>query len=54
MAKIRYFRLEDEEALVCWSSAMEAIGKFHLTNARSTQIIVLSICDILRRMGQTW
>jgi hypothetical protein len=53
-AKIRHFRLENEEALECWSSAMKAIGKFHLTNGRSTRIIVLSICDILRRMGQTW
>jgi hypothetical protein len=53
-AKIRHVRLKNEEALVCWSSAMEAIGRFHLSNGRSTRIIVLSICDILGRMGQTW
>lgn len=54
MAKIRHVESDYEGALSCWSGAMKAIGKFHMTNGRSTRIIVLSICDTLRRLGQTW
>ncbi|KAF2787055.1 hypothetical protein K505DRAFT_354071 [Melanomma pulvis-pyrius CBS 109.77] len=54
MAKIRHIKSDNEGVLSCWSAAMQAIGKYHLANGRLTRIIVLSICDTLRRMGQNW
>ena len=33
---------------------MKEIGKFQLTNGRTTRIIVLSICDALSGLGHTW
>lgn len=32
---------------------MKAIGKFRMTNGRTTRIIVTSICDVLRCLGYT-
>jgi hypothetical protein len=54
MAKIRHVESDNEGALSCWSGAMREIGKFHLTNGRTTRIIVISICDTLSGLGQTW
>ena len=41
LAKIRHVKLDNKGALSYWSAAKKAIGKFHLTNGRSTWIIVL-------------
>lgn len=54
MAKTRHIKSDFEGALSHWSAAMKHIGKFQLTNGRATRIIVLSICDTLGGLGQTW
>ena len=54
LAKIRHAESDNEGALSRWSEAMKEIGKFHMTNGRTTRIIVLSICDTLSNLGQTW
>lgn len=54
MAKIRHVQSDNEGALSYWSGAMKEIGKFKLTNGRATRIIVISICDTLSGLGQTW
>lgn len=54
MAKIRHVESDNEGALSCWSGAMKEIAKFHLTNGRTTRTIVISICDTLSGLGQTW
>jgi tetratricopeptide (TPR) repeat protein len=51
LAKIYHVKANNEEALSHWSAAMKEIAKFRLTNGRTTRIIVLSIGDILRRLG---
>jgi tetratricopeptide (TPR) repeat protein len=51
LAKIRHVRSANEEALACWGEAMKAIGKFRLTNGRTTRVIVVSICDTLSVLG---
>ncbi len=51
LAKIRHVRSPNEEALACWGEAMKAIGRFRLTNGRTTRIIVVSICDTLSGLG---
>uniref|UniRef100_A0A8H7TVD7 Uncharacterized protein n=1 Tax=Bionectria ochroleuca TaxID=29856 RepID=A0A8H7TVD7_BIOOC len=48
-----YFEANDLDSLTHWSAALKEAGNFHLTNGRTTRIIVLSICDILRRLGDT-
>jgi tetratricopeptide (TPR) repeat protein len=53
LAKIRHVDSDNEDALSCWGEAMRAIGKFRLTNGRTTRIIVISICDTLRCLGHT-
>lgn len=53
LAKIRHVDSDNEGALSCWSEAMGAIGKFRMTNGRTTRIIVISICDSLSRLGHT-
>jgi hypothetical protein len=53
MAKILHSKSDNEGALSCWSAAMGAIRKFHMTNGRTTRIIVLSICESLSRLGHT-
>ncbi|RSL94493.1 hypothetical protein CEP52_012623 [Fusarium oligoseptatum] len=54
LAKIRHVQSDNEGALSYWSGAMKEIGKFKLTNGRATRIIVISICDTLSGLGQTW
>ncbi|KAH6973893.1 hypothetical protein BKA56DRAFT_108563 [Ilyonectria sp. MPI-CAGE-AT-0026] len=54
MAKLRHVQSDNEGALSYWSGAMKEIRKFQLTNGRTTRIIVLSICDTLSGLGQTW
>ncbi|RDA90092.1 hypothetical protein CP533_2944 [Ophiocordyceps camponoti-saundersi (nom. inval.)] len=54
LAKIRHLNSESQSALVCWSEAMGAIGKFPMTNGRATRIIVMSMCDILGSLGHNW
>ncbi len=54
MAKIRHVESDNEGALSYWSGAMREVGKFKLTNGRTTRIIVISICDALSGLGQTW
>lgn len=54
MAKICHIQSDNEGALSCWSGAMKEIGKFQLTNGRTTRIIVMSICDTLSGLGHTW
>lgn len=54
VAKTRHIKSDFEGALSHWSAAMKHIGKFQLTNGRATRIIVLSICDSLGGLGQTW
>lgn len=51
LAKIYHVQANNEGALFHWSAAMTEIAKFSLTNGRTTRIIVLSISDILRRLG---
>ncbi|CAH0044922.1 unnamed protein product [Clonostachys solani] len=46
-----YFETNDLDSLTHWSAALRETGSFHLTNGRTTRVIVLSICDILRRLG---
>lgn len=53
LAKIRHVQSDKESALSYWQEAMEEIGKFQLTNGRTTRIIVISICDALKDLGQT-
>lgn len=53
LAKIRHVQSDKESALSYWKEAMEEIGKFQLTNGRTTRIIVISICDALKGLGQT-
>ncbi|CAH0034396.1 unnamed protein product [Clonostachys rhizophaga] len=48
-----YFETNDLDSLTHWSAALKEAGNFRLTNGRTTRIIVLSICDILRRLGHT-
>ncbi len=54
LAKIHQTNSDNERALTRWSGAMEAVGKFTMTNGRTTRIIVMSICDTLGCLGQTW
>ncbi|RMZ78661.1 hypothetical protein DV738_g3784, partial [Chaetothyriales sp. CBS 135597] len=55
MAKIRHVLESDlESALSYWNKALAVLGKFNMTNGRTTRILVLSICDILIRQGQDW
>lgn len=51
LAKIYHVKGNNEGALSHWSAAMTEIAKFRLTNGRTTRTIVLSISDILRRLG---
>lgn len=52
MAKIRHIVPDYESAFSSWNEAMKEIAKFQLTNGHTTRIIVLSICDTLRGLGQ--
>ncbi|CAI6085612.1 unnamed protein product, partial [Clonostachys chloroleuca] len=48
-----YFETNDLDSLTHWSAALKEAGNFHLTNGRTTRIIVSSICEILQRLGHT-
>lgn len=52
MAKIRHLESNFDEALTYWGKAMQVIGKFPMTNGRTTRVIILSIADTLRHLGQ--
>ena len=54
LAKIRHICSDNEGASSRWGEALKAIGKFPMTNGRTTRIIVMSICDTLRCLGHTW
>jgi tetratricopeptide (TPR) repeat protein len=51
LAKIYHVKADNEDALSHWSAALKEVAKFRLTNGRTTRTIVLSISDILRRLG---
>ncbi|KAK8076088.1 hypothetical protein PG994_003360 [Apiospora phragmitis] len=51
MAKIYHIRPDHARAITYWSKAMEAVGKFQLTNGRTTRMIIMSICDNMGRLG---
>lgn len=53
LAKISHVNSRHEDALSCWSDAKNAIGEFQMTNGRTTRIIVMSVCDVSRRLGHT-
>ncbi|KAI0572219.1 hypothetical protein Alg130_10587 [Pyrenophora tritici-repentis] len=53
LAKIYHIESKFKEAFSCWSRAMDAIGKYPLTNGRLTCVIILSICDTLGHLGHT-
>lgn len=51
-AKLCHVSSHLEEAFHYWTEAMRAVSKFTHTKGQTTRIILLSICDILRRQGQ--
>jgi hypothetical protein len=54
-AKLCHVNSDWEGAFRHWTDAMAAIGRFTMTNGHTTRIILLSICDILRRQGiKSW
>lgn len=48
-AKLSHINFDGEGAICHWTEAMHAISQFTLTHGHTTRIILLSICDILRR-----
>ena len=40
------------EAMTRWNEALKAIAKFPTTNSRTTQIVLLSICDTPHSLDQ--
>lgn len=51
-AKLYHVNSNWEGAFRHWTDAMLAVGRYTMTNGHATRIILLSICDVLRRQGQ--
>lgn len=52
-AKLAHIKADYNEALRCWTDALAAISRFNLVNGHTTRILLLSMCDILHRQGNS-